>query len=93
MLASVLPTAASSPPSIHKKFVTFLSVIFKFLFDDGKHTMTSYSVARLLGVFLLQEVDYLPCSLLFQSPVPVKIYSKHPNFLLNKEYDQSKKKM
>ena len=59
-----ITTAAANPTPGHRKFINFISVTLNFLLYIEKHTLTSYIVDKLLGVFFLQELDSMPCAML-----------------------------
>ena len=50
-----------------------LLILLKILFGASKYIIASYSMHKLLGVFLLQVLDSLQYLLLLLSPVHVKL--------------------
>ena len=53
MSASVIPAAAESPTPGHSKFINYNLISLKILFGSVKDKLPSFSVNKILGVFLI----------------------------------------
>ena len=78
--SSVFPTVADSSTPGHSYFIDYDLIALNILFNFGKDTLPSYSVAKILGVFLLQVFYPFPCVVFFPSPVPINVASNHYDF-------------
>ena len=87
---SAIPAADESPTPGHSNYMIYNLITFNVIFSSSKNTIPSYSIYKILGVFLLRGVNSLPCAVLLQSQVPVKVALKYPVYYSSKEYNLSK---
>ena len=76
-----IPPVTNIPTPGHSESIDYNLIPLKIFFGAGKYTVTSCSVDKILGVFLLRRLGSLPYVVLFHSPVPVKVASNYPIFL------------
>ena len=70
MLSSVLYTAAAIPTPGHGKTIYWILMIpLKFLFNTSGNALPSPATDKILGVFLIWELEPFNWTLLFTSPV------------------------
>ena len=81
MLAIFISAEYESPTPSHSNSIHYNLIPFKILFYAGEDTLPSYSVAKLIGLFLLQLLYSLPYVVLLYSPVSVNIALNFPAFI------------
>ena len=69
--AHIIVTSSENTTPVYSQHYNCISLHLMLILDFGGHKLPSYTVDKLIGLFLLQEVLLLTCDVLFHASAPV----------------------